>query len=157
MGSPGYNPDMRALTAFMLLVIVVALPVFPADPPLSDGVSGAPIAWSEWVGKRAPVAVLVWASWAPGADQVIADYPEMEKVAEQQNLHLILLDVQESLEDGRAALGPTGIAWLHDLHGAMLKQYRVIRVPSALIVAADGEVVAKTDATAEALAAWRAR
>ena len=109
------------------------------------------------MGKRAPVAVLVWASWAPGAEQVIADYGEMEKVAEKQNLHLVLLDVQESLEDGRAALGPTGIAWLHDLHGAMLKQYRVIRVPSALIVAADGEVLAKTDATAEALTAWSAR
>jgi hypothetical protein len=38
-----------------------------ADPRLVDGVSGAPIAWSDWVAKRGPVAVLVWASWAPDA------------------------------------------------------------------------------------------
>ena len=37
------------------------------DQPKADGVSGAPIAWTHWVAKRGPVAVLVWASWAPSA------------------------------------------------------------------------------------------
>ncbi len=148
---------MKAITAFLLLILAVAFPASPADSPLTDGVSGAPIQWDDWVAKRGPVVVLVWASWAPGAKQAVADYSEMKKVAQGQGLHLVLLDVQESLEDGRAALGSTGIAWLHDIHGAMLKKYRVIRVPSLLFVAADGEELAKTDASAAALAGWRSQ
>ncbi len=147
---------MRLLAAFLFLTFVVISPVDAADPQLTDGVSGAPIGWNDWVGKRGPVAVLVWASWAPGADQVIAGYDEIERVAKEKGLRLVLLDVQESLEDGRAALGPTDLGWLHDLHGAMLKQYRVIRVPSVLIVAADGEGLGKTEASAASLSGWSA-
>jgi hypothetical protein len=44
----------------------------------------------------------------------------------------VVLVVQETLDEGRAALGHREVGWLHDRHGALLKRYRVIEVPSLL-------------------------
>jgi len=141
------------LLAFMLLL--AAGPVAADDPPLADGVSGAPIAWSDWVGRRGPVAVLVWASWAPGADAVIDRWDEIVKECGSSGLHPVVVDVQEELADARAALGPRGVAWIHDRHGALLKQYRVIKVPLIVVVSAEGEALARLDPTVAAVAGWR--
>jgi hypothetical protein len=145
-------------TRFVLLTFMLVLaagPAFAVDPPLADGVSGAPIAWSDWVGKRGPVAVLVWASWAPGAGAVIEDWDEITQASRVSGLHPVIVDVQESLADGRAALGQREISWIHDRHGALLKQYRVIKVPSIVVVSAEGEAVAHLDPTVAAVAGWR--
>jgi len=127
-----------------------------ADPRLVDGVSGAPIAWTDWVAKRGPVAVLVWSSWSPDAEAAMEGYEALAAACEEAGLHLVLLDVQETLEEGRAALGVHEFSWLHDRHGALLKQYRVIEVPSLLLVAADGSHLAKMQASPEAVRGWRA-
>ncbi len=137
--------------AFLLMGVAIG---YAADPRLVDGVSGAPIAWTDWVAKRGPVAVLVWASWAPTAEVTIDGHGNLAKACADAGLHLVVLDVQESLEDGRAALGGREVGWLHDRHGALLKKYRVFEVPSLLLVAADGEQLAKLDATLEAVSGW---
>ncbi|MBD3853329.1 MAG: hypothetical protein IFK91_03010 [Acidobacteria bacterium] len=138
-----------------LIFLLAAGPAEAADPPLADGVSGAPIAWSDWVSKRGPVAVLVWASWAPGADAVIERWDEIVEECSGSGLHPVVVVVQESLADGRAALGARDVPWIHDRHGALLKQHRVIRVPSILVVSAEDEALARLDPTAEAVAGWR--
>jgi hypothetical protein len=125
-----------------------------ADPRLVDGISGAPIAWSEWVAKRGPVAVLVWSSWAPDAQDSLKSYEALAAACKEAGLHLVVLDVQETLEEGRSALSGTDFGWLHDRHGALLKQYRVIEVPSLLLVAADGRTLDKIEATPEAIQSW---
>jgi hypothetical protein len=144
----------RVGVAFALLLVFGLSTADGADPRLVDGVSGAPIAWTDWVAKRGPVAVLVWASWAPEAKSAIDGHSSLAKACADAGLHLVVLDVQESLEDGRAALSGREIGWLHDRHGALLKRYRVIEVPSLLVVAADGEPLAKLDATPEAVRGW---
>ncbi len=155
---PGYTLPMRRCLLLLGLIFLLAVgPVVAVDPLLADGVSGAPIAWSNWVGKRGPVAVLVWASWAPGAETVIERWDEISKECRDSGLHPVVVIVQESLADGRAALRPRGVPWIHDRHGALLKQYRVIKVPSILVVSAEGEALARLDPTAEALAVWRRR
>lgn len=136
------------------MIVFAATASYAADPRLVDGVSGAPIAWSDWVAKRGPVAVLVWASWAPGSEPTIDAHGALGKACSQAGLHLVVLDVQETLEDGRDALSGREISWLHDRHGALLKQYRVIKVPSLLLVAADGSALARLDATPEAVRGW---
>jgi len=138
-----------------LIFLLAAGPVAAVDPPLADGVSGAPIAWSDWVGKRGPVAVLVWASWAPGAGAVIDNWEQIVEECRESGLHPVILVVQESLAEGRAALGPREIPWIHDRHGALLKKYRVIKVPSILVVSAEGEALARLDPTAAAVAGWK--
>jgi len=138
----------------LVLMVVAALlctPVAAADLPVADGVSGAPLVWSEWVAKKGPVAVVVWASWAPGAESVIQLHRELADASRDVGLELVILDVQESLEDGRKALAGTGISWIHDRHGALLKHYRVIDVPSILVVDVDGNLKQRLPATAEAL------
>jgi len=135
----------------------MALPAIAADPPLVDGASGAPVVWSDWVARRGPVAVLAWASWSPTASEVLGRHAELSAACGERGLHLVVLDVQEPLEDGRRALGAAGVAWIHDRHGALLKTYRVIELPSLVIVSKNGEVLARLGPSAEAVRGWRAR
>jgi len=128
-----------------------------ADPPLVDGISGAPIGWTDWISKRGPVALLFWASWAPDAKNVIERHSEIATACQAANLKLVVVGVQESLEDGRASLSGEGLVWIHDRHGALLKQYRVIQVPSLVVVSANGEALARLAPTAEALQGWEGR
>jgi hypothetical protein len=147
---------MRWVIATLAIVLAFGTTIsFSADPRLVDGISGAPIAWTDWVAKRGPVAVLVWASWSPEAAEAIARHEALASASADAGLHLVVLDVQETLEEGRAALGSRDVAWLHDRHGALLKRYRVIEVPSLLLVAADGSSLGKIEATAEAIRGWR--
>jgi len=144
--------------SFVLLALMPLLAAGPAiavDPPLADGVSGAPIVWSDVVVKHGPAAVLMWASWAPGAEAVIDGWDQIAKECRKSGLHPVIVVVQESLADGRAALGSGGVPWIHDRHGALLKQYRVIKVPSIVVVSAEGEDVAHLDPTVAAVAGWR--
>ena len=142
---------MRGWPVVVLGILAAVAPAVAADPPLADGVSGAPVAWTDWVGKRGPVAVLVWASWAPRAGAVMDRYNEIAEACAASKLHLVVLDVQESLEDGRAALGPREVSWIHDRHGALLKEYHVITVPSLVLVSADNQPFARLEPTAAAV------
>ena len=154
-GQDSYTGLMRrVLPAFAALLLMGVIAASGADPRLVDGVSGAPIAWTDWVAKRGPVAVLVWASWAPEAEETIEIHAELASACAEKGLHLVVLDVQETLEDGRAALGGREIGWLHDRHGALLKRYIVIEVPSLILVGADGEPLDKLDPTSGAIRGW---
>jgi len=144
----------RVLVLLTLALLIGASTATAADPRLVDGVSGAPIAWKDWVAKRGPVAVLVWASWTPTAEVTMDEHPAFAAACADAGLHLVVLDVQETLEDGRTALDDRDVGWLHDRHGVLLKQYRVIEVPSLLLVAGDGTALAKLDATPEAVRGW---
>ncbi len=96
----GYTLPMRrriALVAFMFLL--AAGQSAAVDPPLADGVSGAPIVWSDVIGKRGPVAVLMWASWAPGAPAVIDDWDEIALASRGSGLYPLIVDVQATLAD----------------------------------------------------------
>ena len=137
----------------MVFAALVAASPAAADLPLVDGVSGAPLTWDTWLGKRGPVAVMVWASWAPGAKDVMANYKAFAEASRRAGLHPVLLDVQESLSDGRKALAGSGINWIHDRHGGFLKLYKVITVPSVIVISADGQVLQRLKTTPESLKA----
>lgn len=141
----------------LAVAAALALPAFAADPPLVFGVSGAPVAWSDFVARRGPVAVLVWASWAPGAAEVLDRRDELATAARERGLHLVLLDVQEPLEDARRALGGSDVEWVHDRHGALLKTYRVITVPSIVVVSAQSEALARLDPSPGTVRDWKPR
>ena len=49
------------------------------------------------------------------------------------------------------------VAWIHDRHGALLKKYRVINIPSILLVSNRGEALARLEPSAEAVRAWSRR
>ena len=148
---------MRKLGGLIPLLVLIGSFATAADPPLADGVSGAPVTWSDYVAKRGPLAVLVWASWAPESGAVLDRHDDIAAASREAGLKLVVLDVQETLEDGRAALAEREVAWLHDRHGALLKQYRVITIPSLLLVSSDGETLARLEPTAVAVRNWSNR
>ncbi len=141
---------------WVLVALALALPAAGAEPSLVDGVSGAPLAWGEWLARRGPAAVLVWASWAPGAEEALGDRQALAEAAREQELSFVVLDVQEPLDEARRALAGVE-SWVHDRHGELLKSYRVIRVPSVVIVAKDGSVLGRLDPSSEALFSWGSR
>ena len=115
------------------------------------------MSWSDWIGKHGPAGLLFWASWAPDAMTVIEEYEDLAQACQTAGLEVVVIGVQESLEDGREALDGTGVSWIHDRHGALLKQYRVIQVPSLAVVSAEGETLARLAPTAEAVNRWEDR
>ncbi|HSN56888.1 MAG TPA: thioredoxin-like domain-containing protein [Candidatus Sulfomarinibacteraceae bacterium] len=139
----------------LVAAAALALPAVAADPPLVYGVSGAPVGWSDFLARRGPLVLLVWSSWAPESAEVLDRSEELSRAAGERGLQMVLLDVQEPLEDARRALNASRLEWLHDRHGALLKTYRVIAVPSVIIVSPQGEALARLDPSPEAVRDWK--
>lgn len=118
---------------------------------------GSPLEWADWVEEQGTVAVLFWASWAPGARDVIADVGGLESAAATRNLGLVVVSVQEEQDEARQGLDGTNVAWLHDRYGSLLKHHRVVTIPMLVIIGRDGEVMARLDPTAQAVRAWKGK
>lgn len=134
----------------MAIALAAAAPAGAGDLALSAA-DGSSVRWSEWVAANGPAAVLVWASWAPGAPAAVEGLPELAEAARSQGLKLVVVDVQEELEAARRGLERARVPWLHDRHGAILKQYRLIELPVLLVVGQDGRELARMDPSAESL------
>jgi thiol-disulfide isomerase/thioredoxin len=121
-----------------------------ADLALTDP-AGTAVDWSEWIRANGPAAVLVWASWAPGAEAAIDGLRDLAEAARGQGLKLVVVDVHEELEAARRGLDRTGVPWLHDRHGSILKEYRLIRLPILLAVDQNGRALATLEPSADTL------
>jgi len=153
----GYTSFMRrdrvagVLIVLALTVATGALAAGGVDLRYPDG---TPVSWERWLAKTAPVAVVVWSSWQPRAPEVLKHRAALEKACKAKGLKLVFVDVVEPLEDARKALGGTGVTWLHDRHGSLLKRCRVVSVPALVVLDRSGRVVARLDPTPEAVEAW---
>jgi len=121
-----------------------------ADLALTDPAGNA-VDWSKWTAANGPAAVLVWASWAPGAGAAIDGLAELGEAARSQGLKLVVIDVHEELEAARRGLDRTGAPWLHDRHGTILKEYRLIRLPILVAVDQSGRAFATIEPSADSL------
>ena len=110
--------------------------------------------WGAWLEEHGPTVVLVWASWAPRSQAALDESSNIAAEGAARDLGFVVLDVQEPYADARDALAGSGFEWFHDRHGALLKLYHVIRVPSLVVLSASGEVEARLDVSAEALRTW---
>lgn len=144
-----------ALGAGACLVMAGCGQALAADSLLVlEGPDRVPVGWTQWLEGRAPVAVLLWASWAPRADATLAQVDELSSACRSAGLGLLVVAVQEPFADAEAILGRRSVAWLHDRHGQLLKLYRVLQLPSLVVVEADGSLSARLDPTPEALRGW---
>jgi hypothetical protein len=116
---------------------------------------GSPIRWQEWLEANGSAAVLVWSSWLPAGPDALESVTALERAAGEAGLDFVVVGVQESFEDTAARLRPSGVDWLHDRHGSILKEYRLIDLPAVLVVDPAGKALARLKPTAEALRAWR--
>lgn len=126
-------------------------------PVVVTAPDGRTLEWSRWLANAGPAAVLLWSSWSPRGDEPLAELEAFEAVCRERGLAFVLVAVQEELEESAAVLGGRDVRWLHDRHGMLLKRYRVVRVPSVLVLDGRGEAVARLQPTPEALQAWEAR
>jgi len=138
-----------ALAAAAVGLLAAGL-VVAGDLALTDA-AGRAVDWSEWIRANGPAAVLVWASWAPGAEAAVDGLGGLAEAARSQGLKLVVVDVHEELEAARRGLDRTGVPWLHDRHGSILKEYRLIRLPILVVVDPDGRAVATIDPSADTL------
>jgi thiol-disulfide isomerase/thioredoxin len=139
-----------ALAAAAAVGLLAAGLAGAADLALTDP-AGTAVDWSEWIRANGPAAVLVWASWAPGAEAAIDGLRDLAEAARSQGLKLVVVDVHEELEAARRGLDRTGVPWLHDRHGSILKEYRLIRLPILVAVDTDGRAFATIDPSADTL------
>jgi thiol-disulfide isomerase/thioredoxin len=133
-----------------MVALAAALPAGAADLALTAA-DGSPVRWSEWLAANGPAAVLVWASWAPDAPSALDGLAELGEAARGHGLKLVVVAVQEEMEAARRGLEGTGVTWLHDRHGAILKQYRLIELPVLVIVDQGGRELSRMTPSAESL------
>ncbi len=143
------------LTVILLLAAAWAVAQLPDNPVVATA-DGRTHEWNAWLEHNGPVAVMVWASWAPRGAAALAEADAVAAVCRERNLGFALVAVQEAFEDSARALRGVHVRWLHDRHGAVLKRHRLVRIPTLVILTADGRVVGTVEPTAEALRSWRA-
>jgi hypothetical protein len=157
-----YTPFMENGGTGTAVAVALIVALFWAGGPASAQSStivkdsaGTPVEWDDWIDSRAPAAVLLISSWAPESGRTLDRLAELERVCASRDLDLVIVVVQETFGDARAALGGVrDVPWLHDRHGALLKRYRVIKVPAVVIVDDEGAAVGRVDASPEAVSAW---
>jgi hypothetical protein len=144
-----------AASLLMLVVCRAPAPVVAQTGTVVKDAEGKPVVWDDWLERQGTSAVLLFASWAPDARRTTRALVQLERASGERGLAFVVVDVQETFEAARAALGAAGVHWFHDRHGALLKRYRVIEVPSVVVLEPDGRVAGRAEATAEAIAAWQ--
>lgn len=140
---------MRGLTRQPVAILVALLGLSTgaasaADLHLSTP-ERSPVRWSEWLAEHGPCAVLVWASWAPGAGDSLRAARELDGIAASRDLDLVIVAVQEEFDAAGQSLAGGVTPWLHDRHGGILKEYRLIAVPSLIVVDRQGQLLARAD------------
>jgi hypothetical protein len=150
---------------WLIIFTVIAgclVPIAAARDDVGDGKEpagmlapdGSRFRWWDWLDDNGPAAVLLWSSWTPHADAVLARYNELRAACQERGLSLIVVDVQEPMVEARAALGDRQLEWVHDRHGAVLKRHRVFRVPMLLILDRHGTALASLEPKPEAVRTW---
>ncbi len=146
-----------ARIASVAVAAAISLPAATAEGPVLTRPDGGVTEWSEWLGEHGRTAVVLWASWSPTSGAVLAELEPLAAACRELEIALVLVAVQEPLEDSRRSLERRKVAWLHDRHGGLLKSYRLIRVPTLVVVEADGRLAAELDVSAQALRRWASR
>lgn len=113
------------------------------------------VVWSEWVEGNAPFAVVLWASWAPGASAARDEFAEIAETAQARGMAAVVVSVQESIGEAKEGLAGVEIPWFHDRYGRLLKEYRVVSIPAMVLVDDGGRVVGRIEPTAEAFRGWK--
>lgn len=151
MKKKGHLPVAAILAAFIITSHTVASNA--AGPGVTTP-DGSPVVWSGWLEEHGPVAVLFWASWVPDAATTLTDLDTITAAAQRRDLEVVLVVVQESLNEAERALDGIDIRWFHDRYGDLLKENRVVSIPSLLVISGDGTVVERLKVNPEAIRAW---
>jgi hypothetical protein len=149
---------MRVSRSILAAVLALLVPAVAAqDPPVLSSPGGGTVDWLGWLAEHGRTAVVLWASWTPGAKAALEESGPLDLACREAGLSLVLIAVQEPIEDSRRELARLPFDWLHDRHGSMLKRYRQIRLPTLVVVGGDGTLETELPVSAAELRRWSAR
>jgi hypothetical protein len=143
----------RGLALAVLMAAGAVVPAAESDLHFAT-TDGSPIRWQDWLDANAPVAVLVLASWVPEGGRTVDSVGSIATTARAEGLSFVIISVQEPFDDAKEMFQTAGVTWFHDRHGAILKEYRIIKLPRIVVVDSTGEVLAQLEPTEEALRSW---
>ncbi len=139
-----------------MLVGCAAAAAAAVDGPTLATPDGGTIEWGTWLEAHGRSAVMVWASWTPQSAAALAALDQVAAACRDKGLALVVVAVQEPVEASRTGLAGRHVEWLHDRHGAFLKRYRLIRLPTLVIIDRDGTALAEIPVSAESVRRWPA-
>ena len=102
-------------------------------------VGGAPVSLDRFAGKT-PVLLFFWATWCPHCESAV---PAVKKLhADPAKLAVLALDYMESPEKVAAYVKSREIDYpvLLDRNGAVAREYKVVGVPTYIVIGKDGTV-----------------
>ncbi len=152
-----YTGAVRSLTRFAACVLSltgIVVATSAAEGPTLATPDGSTTEWGAWLEAHGRSAVVVWASWTPQSAAALAALDGVATACRDKGLSLVVIAVQEPVEASRAALADRHVTWLHDRHGAFLKRYRLVRVPTLVIIEKDGQVLAEMPVSADSVRRW---
>ena len=145
----------RPLAICCLVMVISATSIAqPAPPPTLLQADGASVGWDDWLDTHGSTAVVLWASWLPEERRDLKLLAGIRRAADDKGLNFVVIALQEPIEASRESLGPTGLVWLHDRHGAILQHLLIYRVPALAVIDKDGTVLARLEPDPEALSRW---
>lgn len=97
-----------------------------------------------------PAILVFWNSWLPEADEFVPVLHEIDRAAAEHGWPGAVVVFQDEGEAWARRIGTSGAALprVLDRRGALLRQFKVTRAPSVVIVGRDGEVVDRCGPTA---------
>ena len=157
---PAILPHMRILAPFALCCLITATSFVstaqPPPPPRLVQPDGVSVDWNEWLAEHGSTAVVLWGSWLPENQKRLEGLAEIREATNTTGLSFVVIALQEPIAASRDALGSSGLPWLHDRHGAMLKHLLVYQVPALVVIHRDGTVLGRLQVDSEALTRWSA-
>lgn len=107
-----------------------------------EDVDGRPVTLAPLIGKR-PVLLIFWATWCPHCKETVPVVNRMHKEpAANGNVQILALDYMESPKKVKAFIEEKMVAFpvLLDRKGIVAKAYKVVGIPTYVLIARDGRI-----------------
>ena len=104
---------------------------------------GKTISLGQFIGRK-PVLLIFWATWCPHCKESVPDINRMHREpAENGNVQILALDFMESPAKVSSFLSAKKVAFpvLLDRKGTVARRYRVVGIPTYILIDRKGKVV----------------
>ncbi|MCP4897264.1 MAG: hypothetical protein GY906_09870 [bacterium] len=151
---------MKSHTAFLTVAMLVLVSIgASAQGPGVEALhvrvtDDSLVPLDRWLADNGPAVILVWATWAPRSERALEALDEISRSCIERGFSLAVVDVQESFEDGRNALDDRTVPWAHDRHGLLLKHFRIIKIPTLLMLESDGTLLSQGEVVVDTIEKW---
>lgn len=105
--------------------------------------SGREVSLGPFIGKK-PVLLIFWATWCPHCNESVPAVNRMHtEPPTSDNLQILALDFMESREKVSAFISSKKVAFtvLLDRRGSVARKYKVVGIPTYILIDRDGTVV----------------